>query len=174
MSSQAHGTAFLEQFKEFLAFLRNLWGILAGISVFFPLSNVLAKVIPLQSLDHDGAFAKLSPALVTTLATIATLFVVLATFGRRSEAKARARGPSIRRRAGLSFGLGVACLVLYLIGYSVKLAYAYDAWGWESQDPRHLIAEVPLLVAYVAAFALITRAFVMLGMIEFFSGKAHT
>ena len=69
----------------------------------------------------------------------------------------------------LSFGAGLLTLVLYLVGYSVTLTNAYEVWGWESQDPRHLFAEVPLLVAYVASFALVTRAFVLLGMIEFFS-----
>ena len=89
MSPAERGTQFLDEFKEFLAFLKNLWGILAGVSVLFPLSNVLVKVIPLQSLDHDGAFAMLAPSLVTALATITTLFLILWTFSHRSEFKAQ-------------------------------------------------------------------------------------
>jgi hypothetical protein len=80
MSPADRGTRFLDEFKEFLAFQRNLGGILAGISVLFPLSNVLVKLIPLQSLDHDGAFAMLAPSLVTALAVITTLFVIRWTF----------------------------------------------------------------------------------------------
>ena len=169
MSPAERGTQFLDEFKEFLAFLKNLWGILAGVSVLFPLSNVLVKVIPLQSLDHDGAFAMLAPSLVTALATITTLFLILWTFSHRSEFKAQPQRRAIQRQAVLSFGAGLLTLVLYLVGYSVTLADAYAVWGWESEDPRHLFAEVPLLVTYVASFALVTRAFVLLGMIEFFS-----
>ena len=47
-----------------------------------------------------------------------------------------------------SFGMGLVGLVLYLIGYEVTLANAFDVWGWLSDDPRHLLAEIPLLVTY--------------------------
>ena len=169
MNAPDHGTRFLDEFKQFLSFLQNLWGLLAGLSVLFPLSNVLVKVVPLQSLDQDGAFAKLSPSLVTTLATITTLFLVLWTFSHRDQFKGRTQRRPLQRQAKFSFGAGLACLVLYLVGYTVKLTTAYDVWGWESQDPRHLLVEVPLLIAYVAAFALVTRAFLLLAMMEFFS-----
>ena len=171
MSVPDRGTPFLNEFKQFLNFLQNLWGLLAGVSVLFPLSNVLVKVIPLQSLEHDGAFAKLSPSLVTVLATLTTLFLVLWTFSHRSQFQGQSQRRPIQRQALFSFGAGLLTLVLYLVGYTVTLADAYDVWGWESQDPRHLLAEIPLLIAYVAAFALVTRAFVLLGMMEFFSAE---
>ena len=174
MSVPDRGTSFLEEFKQFLTFLQNLWGLLAGVSVLFPLSNVLVRVIPLQSLDHDGAFAKLTPSLVTTVATITTLFLVLWTFSHRGRFKGKARRRVVQRQAMLSFGAGLASLVLYIVGYTVKLTDAYVRWGWESQDPRHLMAEVPLLIAYVAAFALVTRAFLLLAMTEFFSPDPGT
>jgi len=170
MTDPDRGAQFLKEFREFLAFLGNLWSLLAGLSVLFPLSNVFVKVIPLQSLDQDGAFAKLSPSLVTFLATVTTLFLILWTFSRRGDLKASPRR-AIRRRAAWSFVAGASTLVCYLVGYAVKLANAFAVWGWESQDPRHLIAEVPLLAAYVASFALVTRAFLLLGMLEFFSAE---
>jgi hypothetical protein len=168
MSAPDAGTPFLDEFRQFLTFLQNLWGLLTGISVLFPLSNVLVKVIPLQSLDYDGAFAKLAPSLVTTVATITTLFLVFWTFSHRGQFKDQTQRRVVQRRAMFSFGAGFASIVLYLVGYTVKLTAAYDVWGWESQDPRHLLAEVPLLIAYVAAFALVTRAFLLLAMMEFF------
>jgi hypothetical protein len=169
MSPSHRGAQFLDEFKEFLAFLKSLWGILAGVSIFFPLSNVLVDVIPLQSLERDGAFAKLAPSSVTALATITTLFLILWTFSQRSDVRAEPERRAIRRQAAMSFGAGGLTLVLYLVGYFVTLSNAYAVWGWESQDPRHLLAEVPLLVMYVASFALVTRAFVLLGMLEFYS-----
>ena len=92
----------------------------------------------------------------------------------RSEFKAQPQRRTVQRQAMRSFGTGLVGLVLYLIGYEVTLANAFDVWGWQSDDPRHSLAEIPLLVAYVASFALITRAFVLLGMMEFFSMDGAT
>jgi ketopantoate reductase len=55
---------YLEELTEFLTFLQNLWGILAGLSVFFPLSNILLRVIPLGAYGtNDGVFNQLTPNL---------------------------------------------------------------------------------------------------------------
>lgn len=171
MNAPQPGTHFLNELKQFLAFLRNLWGLLAGVSVLFPLSNIVVKVIPMQSLDHDGAFAMMSPAIVTTIGTVATLFLVLWMFSRRAQFRREAERRVVQRKAVFSIAAGLFSLVLYVVGYTVKLASAYDVWGWESQDPRHLFAEVPLLVTYVAAFVFVTRAFLLLAMVEYFSAK---
>ncbi len=171
MSNPKRGTTFLTEFKEFISFLQNLWGILAGLSVFFPLSNVLTKFVPLKTFDQDGAFVYLSPYLITTLSTLAILFFVLFTFSNRNKFKIKQNRPRIQRQALISFVTGVLALLIYVSGYYVKLLYAYSVWGWESDAPHHLLAEVPLLVIYVLSFVLITRAFMLLGMIEFFSMK---
>src|SRR5512135_3000164 len=85
MSPDAKPNAFISEFTDFVKFLQTLWGILAGISVLFPLSNVLLKLIPMANIydDPPGGLAYLSPALITTLSTIATLFVILVTFRQR-------------------------------------------------------------------------------------------
>ena len=38
---ERRGAGFLRELAEFLEFLRHLWGVLAGASVLFPLSNTL-------------------------------------------------------------------------------------------------------------------------------------
>ena len=48
---------------------------------------------------------------------------------------------------------------------------AWELWEWSSDDPRRLIVEVPLLVTYSAFYALVTRAFMLLGMSEFFASE---
>ena len=79
---------YLGELNEFLAFLKNLWGILTGISVFFPFSNILINAIPLRAYGTDnGVFDQLSPYLITTIATVVTLFVILITFAYRSQFK---------------------------------------------------------------------------------------
>jgi len=47
MPNKDRGESFLSDFNEFLSFLKNLWGMLTGLSVFFPLSNVFFKVLPM-------------------------------------------------------------------------------------------------------------------------------
>lgn len=163
------GATYLGELRAFVAFLGNLWGVLAGISVFFPLSNVLVRVIPLGRYGEDGGvYDHLSPALVTALATLVTLFVILSTFARRDTYKTGDEAPSIERRAWLSFVAGVVALTAYLVIHTVYAEYAWSAWGWGSGDPRKLLAEVPLLAMYCAWYSLITRAFLMLAMKEYF------
>ncbi len=173
MGEQNHGATFLHEFRAFVAFLGNLWGILAGISVFFPLSNTLVKVIPLGRYGDDGGvYDHLPPALVTAVATLTTLFLILSTFSQRHAFKARDAAPLIERRAWRSFALGVFFLVVYLVIHTVYAQYAWAAWGWGSGDPRKLLAEVPLLATYCAWFALVTRAFLLLAMREFFGRES--
>jgi len=155
------GKGFLEEFKTFLAFLQGLWGILTGISIFFPLSNVFFSVIPLKSMSEDGALACLSPAFITATATLATLFVILWTFSNRGDI------PKLKSKAWISFLIGIFALVSYVVIYELKLS-AFDFWGWESDAPYHLLIEIPLLVTYAAFFVLTTRAFILLGLLEFY------
>jgi len=155
------GQGFLDEFQDFLSFLTNLWGILAGISVFFPLSNVLVSVIPLQTTSDDGALVQISPAFVTVTSTLVTLFIVLWTFSARAEQT------KMKSSAAVSFLLGMLSLGFYMILYELKLS-AFDLWGWESDDPRHILVEIPLLIGYAAFFASTTRAFMLLGLLEFY------
>jgi magnesium-transporting ATPase (P-type) len=163
---------YIEELKAFLLFLKDLWGLLAGISVFFPLSNILLRTIPLGAYGNDGVFDQLPPSLLTTLATVVTLFVVLVTFaGRRRFQDPRERHGTLRA-AWLSFGIGTLALLTYLIVHQAYREYAWEPWGWGSGDPRKLFAEIPLLITYVMFFSLLTRAFTLLGMIEFFGNMA--
>ena len=172
MGASKRGSDTIKEFQEFIAFLQGLWGVLTGISVFFPLSNTLTKVIPLGNFYDEppgsGAFSYFSPQLVTIASTLITLFVILATFGRRNEYR-RTAGQLLKRRAWLSFCVGFLFLLIYLLlNYGIyDLFYGpLEIWGG---DPRRLIGDVLLLLTYSIFFALITRAFVLLGMIEFYA-----
>lgn len=172
MSTSNKRTTFLEEFRNFIAFIQNLWGLLAGISVVFPLSNVFIKIIPLKAYEEDGGvFEHLSPSLITAVATLITLFVILGLFSNRDTFKEKQKRQEIQHQAWISFVIGILALVIYLVIHTIYLQYAWEPWGWGSGDPRKLFAEIPLLVAYSAFFALITRAFMLLGMIEFFKNK---
>jgi len=168
MEPRKKGVGFLTEFREFITFLSTLWGLLAGISVFFPLSSVLLKAIPLGKYgENDGLFNILSPQLITLVATVVTLFVILSTFGRRNVFKGQ--GVRIARRQGwISMGASMAALITYITIHQVYGEHAYITFGMGSDDPRKLIFEVPLLLTYAAFFSLLTRAFMLLGMIEFY------
>lgn len=168
MNSSNPGTAFLKEFKDFIAFLQNLWGILASISVLFPLSNAFLKIIPLGTLEEDGFLVFFSPRLFTTIATLVSLFLILWTFSQRSKIKSLKGKTKTQRQAWLSFGIGISSLVIYLVLYFLLSNIAFDVLGWESDDARRLVGEVVLLLFYCLFFSLMTRAFMLLGMIEFF------
>lgn len=171
MDSREFQQGYLEELRAFLAFLKNLWGLLAGTSVFFPLSNVLLRAIPLGAYGEGGVFDQISPSLITTLATVVTLFVVLVTFASRGEFREPARRRTAFRAAWLCFGISILSLLAYLVIHQTYREYAWASWGWGSDDPRKLFVEIPLLITYVIFFSLLTRAFMLLGMMEFFREK---
>ena len=168
MRTPNQGTTFLEEFKGFVAFLQNLWGILAGITVLFPLSNVLTKIIPLAQWP-EGGLAYFSPGLVAAVSTLVALFIIFWTYGQRHRFRLRRNRSSIQKQSRWSFVIGLSALVVYLAVHTLIGAdFYFTALGWESGDLRRLVGDVILLCAYSAAFALITRAFVLLGMLEYF------
>jgi hypothetical protein len=163
------GAKFLEEFKDFIFFLQSLWGILAGISVLFPLSNVLIGVIPLRPYyDYIVALEFFSPELITAITTLISLFIVFWTFGHRQKFKTNRRRRLIRRKAFLSFAIGLLALILYLILHFGIFELLYGPWEIWSGDPRRLIGDILLLITYSSFFALVTRAFMLLGMIEYY------
>jgi hypothetical protein len=168
-------TTFLKEFKEFTVFLQGLWGILTGISVFFPLSNALTGLIPLGSwaAEDTGNFVYLGPELVTALTSFTVLFFVLWTFGQRRQFRSQRNRRLIQRRALSSFVGGVLALIAYLaVTLFVTSAWDYLWFGWEYGDPQRLLSDIVLLISYGVFFVLMTRAFMLLGMIEFFGRKS--
>lgn len=157
----------MKEFREFTAFVSTLWGLLAGISVFFPFSSLFFKIIPLKAYEADGVFNHLQPPLITAVATVVTLFLILSTFGRREEFKT-VEGKLVRRRAWIAMGVSITVLITYMTIHQVYAEYGYSVFGLGSGDPRKLFFEIPLLFAYSAFFALLTRAFILLGMAEFY------
>jgi hypothetical protein len=171
MSPDPAHNAFFDEFTDFARFLQTLWGILSGISIFFPLSNALLKIIPMRNIydDPPGGLAYLDPTLITTLSTIATLFVILVTFRQRHQLSTRKQQDSIQKQAWIAFGVGVIGLLLYLIVYFGIYTAVYDPFNIMGGDPRRLIGDFLLLLFYGVFFAMITRAFILLGMLEYFS-----
>ncbi len=96
MNMPTEGADFLIELKEFLNFLRKLWGMLASISVFFPLSNVFVRFIPLKTYGEEGGvYEHLSPPLITTITTIVALLPIMFLKGTGAEVMQPMAIPSI-------------------------------------------------------------------------------
>ncbi|MFZ5450064.1 MAG: hypothetical protein ACOZFS_15655 [Thermodesulfobacteriota bacterium] len=159
---EKHGNDFLKVLREFLRFLQGLWGILGSISVFFPLSNVFTKLIPLyRHGSNDEGYRILSPDLITAFATLVTLFVILDTFSKRTLIS----GINFRRQAQKTFAFGVLMIISYLVVYFIP---RFSCCGIQSGDALNLLFEIPLMFLYSLFFASITKAFMLLGMLEYF------
>lgn len=154
---------------ELLDFLGNLWGILGTISVFFPLSNKLIPAIPLTT---DVIFS-ISPNLITAVASVFTVFVILDTFVKRFDLIRTQDGPERFRLAAWRWlWLGTLMLTAYLILY---LGKADILWGnllgilhIPSDHPLVTVYDILLMILYSGFFASITKAFMLMGMIEFY------
>jgi hypothetical protein len=163
-ASMATGQAFLQELREFLRFLRSLWGVVAGISVLFPLSNTLFTVIPISMDQHP--FQNLSPVVVTTVTMLTCIFLTFATFGRRSHFAEPKRRSHYAWYARACFVVALAALAVYLLAPHDL----YKTWITNNPDSDTGIAEYDGLLAtlYVATFALFTQAFLALAMLEYF------
>lgn len=171
-SSMAKGKEFLQELREFLAFLASLWGLLAAVSVFFPLSNLLTKVVPLG--DQDKPFHNVSPALVALLTTLSCIFLTFATFGRRFEFADDVRRGRYAKTARWSFVSALVLLALYVL--APHSLYEGLISGSSGSEGGVALYDGLLAALYIASFALITRAFLLLAMLEYFpqtSGPAH-
>lgn len=155
----ARGRAFLNELTAFVEFFQGLWGGLAGICIFFPLTNVFFTVIPMGPQVRGGAFHLVPTALVTALATLLTLFVLLSTFSRPRTLL------DAGRKAWIALIAGALVLAAYLILHSVKMNL-FDILGVESGHPAHLAFELPMTALYAAFFALTARALALLGLQE--------
>lgn len=175
MNNRKGEVSFLQEFKEFLQFLQSLWTLLAGISVLFPLfplSDVLAKVIPLARWP-EGGLAYFSPQLLSIVSSLACLFLLLWMFGHRYQLERRRI--KTQKKAGFSFAVGLIALIIYLTVYfAIANDFYYDVLKWESDDLRRVLGDIVLLIAYSAFFVLMTQAFMLLGMLEYFGRKSHT
>lgn len=159
----------IKELKEFISFLQTLWGILAGVSILFPLSNVLLEVIPLGKWPDEGALMYLSPEQVTVITMLICLFVIFYLFSKRRYMKAewnQEQEIELQKKSVHSFFLGILVLLIYFS--LISLDY-YGIFGWESDSSPFIFMDVMYLIFYSAFFGLITRAFVLLGMIEFLS-----
>ena len=167
-----NGKKSIEELKDLITFLQGLWGILAGISVFFPLSGEKVFYVGMWA-EGKGGFGRFPPDLVIAVTTLFTLFIVLWTFGQRHNYKFNTLDEKrlIQRHAWNSFAIGISALFIYLIATFAILGNIYYVFNIESGSLLWILGDAFLLIIYISFFAMMTRAFMLLGMIEFFEKK---
>jgi hypothetical protein len=144
------GRTALAELREFLAFLRSLWGILAGVTVVFPISNLLTAVLPLL----PG-----SERLSTVLATLFSLFAIFVVFALRHVDLNDEYG-------GEDSGLFiVASIWIFVGGAGVLIAYLYVRL-----EP---LATGLVPVLYATVFGLFAAAFTLLALVEYVHDSAR-
>lgn len=159
----AAGSAFLRELREFLRFLRSLWGVLAGISVLFPLSNVFFTAIPIEG--GAGPFHNLPPAVVSVMTMLTCIFLTFATFGRRDQFTESQRRTRYARSARQLHHR--PCHACRLRTGSQRPVSDIDHRQCRSRAGIALYDGL-FAALYIATFALFTRAFVVLAMLEYF------
>lgn len=137
------GERTLSELRAFVSFLSSLWGILAGITVLFPLSNQLASAVPLPSGRET---------LSTVLASLFSVFIIFALFVSRSKVTVKLieRFPLF---GSLLFLLSTGFLFVYL--------------SLLPTTPGTFDVHLPFF--YAAIFALYTLAFTLLALKEWIS-----
>lgn len=173
MANSNRGEKFLSDFKQFLSFLKNLWGLLAGISVFFPFSNVFLKLIPVCYTQDDpsGGWSYISVGVITAFTMLVIVFILLWTYGQRDHFRKPVFRLTIHRRAWAWFLTGIICLIGYIGMHEIILLNIYFRIGLTHGDSGRYLGDILLLLVYSGFFAFMTRAFVLLAMKEYF--KSH-
>jgi hypothetical protein len=167
---------FIEELKNLIGFLQTIWGVLAGISLFFPLSNNLVKVVPLAKINGGeiyGGLAYLSPDTVTVVSTIIVIFIMFQVISHRHDIEVSQRR-KIQHKANVSAVIAILAFIAYLLLY-MPVAQWLNGYSWENlyylKVFSRLLCDIGMLLVYSLMFASTTRAFMLLGMIEFLRSR---
>lgn len=161
---------FLEELKDLLDFLQSLWGILAGATIFFPLSATFLKLVPVEyrwhTDDYMRGFGYFKPPMVIAITTIMIIFAMFWLVSHRAYFKPSKR-KILQRRALSCFVVGIFSLVFYLTAYEVfaDITYVKEIYGG---NPALVPYDLLMLASYAGFFVLLTVAFTILGMIEYY------
>ena len=160
------------ELRQFVTFLGTLWGALAGVSMFFPLANTFVGAIPVGLWDQyapEGGLIYISPEIVAATASLGASFMTLWLFSHRYEFLQDIERATVRRRAGVSFVLGILALLVYLVAnFAIYEGFYWEVLGLTMDEPVRIVGDIVLLTTYSGFFVLMTRAFVLLGMLEYY------
>jgi hypothetical protein len=144
---------------QFVGYFQTAWGILAGISCFFPLSGSVFQIIhlPKQMRFQTSAISCISCCFV--------IFVQFVTVRNTDSLVAFVIGvPSFLA------GLILLFASIFLTRNSIRKELARQ-WGGSYRDQGMDLVNTILQVIYVFSFALLTLAFTFVGSTDFWRNQ---
>ena len=175
-----NSVAGLTDLGKFLGFMASTYGMLAGITLFFPLFNQFIEIVPIGyskfvfNGSSDGP-SRDFPFLNVTLTTIILVFYIFYIFTDLEGIKAL-EAKKLRSIAFRSFIIWFFSYFIYLFVYVSLIQH--DILNFV-QSPGDLVYKYYyiffnffMLFLYILIFFSITRAFLYLGLIEFLK-KEH-
>jgi hypothetical protein len=148
------------------AFVKWILRVVSILSLLFPLFNTMRKPIPLAKWP-EGGLAYFLPEYITYTAILICAFFLLTEFAQRTQIKDQPKKVTLDQ-AFKSFVCSFAALLIYLLLHTaINAGFYFQVLGWESGDIRRLLGDVVLLITYSIFFAMITRTFALLSLVEF-------
>lgn len=158
---------WLRNIKSFAAFLGNLWGGMAVLTVVIPILNSFVHILPLESVENNGALKWFTTELFTAIAVIICFAMILAVYRQRNTFILQASMDRLHKLAWKSFGIGTTLLVIYLMFYYFLRSNIDQEILSKIPETSHLVAEALLLILYSGSFGMITRGLALLGAGEY-------
>lgn len=163
--------------KDFLKFVKSLWAILATTSVLFPFASRFRDLIPIKRIEHftgdeSFPFYYLPPPLIPLVTTLFCAFIILMVFNQRSDYRDLKRRPILMGKSMLSFLWGLFGLLTYLGLRNIDVgAVMYEIGLGQFINIKRIIkfvVDIMMLCSYSLFFGMITRAFMLQGIITYY------
>ena len=159
---------FSQDFRDFIGIRTAFLGLVAVISVFFPLFNFIFQTIPLEQYEvEDGVYNIFSPVLITGITTLMTLVAVFSILMTRGSYMGRGKRDA-QRKAWTSIRVSIGTLIGYVIIYKIYTMYTYPMLNVSINDMRKLYFEVPLLICYASFYSHLTQTLMLVAMTKFY------
>ena len=144
--------------QSFIKYMASLWGVLGGVTVVFPLADVLLNVIP---LPVDGYHKSTAPIAIPITSLVA-LFTLFFTFVERDKAQF-----ATARRSAVFFIFAMFFLLAFMLLEHFEESLRVRLFPTLDSTDDYVLLLVGVVPFYVAFFACVTRAFAILALIEF-------
>ena len=164
MASQAN------DLKDFLESVKSLWAILATTSVLFPFASKFRDLIPTKPIDPSFPFYYLPPLLIPMVATLFCAFIILVIFNQRGNYRDLKRRPILMRKSTLYLLWGLFGLLMYFGLRNIDVGdFMYKiGLGEPIKNIVKFVVDIMMLCSYSLFFGMITRAFMLQGIITYY------
>ena len=155
--------------------LKSLWAILATTSVLFPFASRFRDLIPIKRIEHFPGdeslpFYYFPPPLIPLVATLFCAFIILVIFNQRGNYRDLKRRPILMRKSTLYLLWGLFGLLMYFGLRNIDVGdFMYKiGLGEPIKNIVKFVVDIMMLCSYSLFFGMITRAFMLQGIITYY------